>query len=79
MKDQTNKERLLRFLTNYKIFTSPYIRTSTIQKWGSDNYVNEPTRIARTLRSEGYLVRISEKLEKICLGFDTAEDIYLIK
>ena len=74
----SQKDRLKRFLVNYKMFHTPYIRTSQIQKWGTENYVNEPTRISRKLREEGFLERVNQDLEKVLLGFETKEDVYFI-
>jgi hypothetical protein len=52
-----------------------FIRTSSIVKWGSENYCNTADRIARKFRERGKLRRLNDH-EKTSLGYETREDIY---
>ena len=71
-KKMTNKQKLLNWLRRQPQF----VRTSAIQLWGTNNYINEPTRYARKLREEGWLRRLPRE-EMILMGFGkTAEKVY---
>ena len=72
MRKETNKEKLLFWMRRQ----GQYVRTSAVQAWGTHNYINEPTRLARKLREEGKLRRLSKE-EGILSGYGrTAERIY---
>jgi hypothetical protein len=70
----TDKDKLKNFLTGYP---SKFIKTSTIIRWGCDNYCNRAARNSRNLCNEGFLKRLS-RAEAILNGFTGREGIYEI-
>ena len=72
-KSKSKKEQLYEWIKLRK-----EVRTSEIQKWGSENYCNRSMRNARQLATEGLIERIP-KVEKDFRFHDCHEEIWRIK
>jgi len=69
----SHKEKLWEWLK-----TQYYVRSSSVQQWGSDNFVNEPGRYARKLAEEGKIRRLTEEEKDNIFPQRTREGVWKI-
>jgi hypothetical protein len=70
----TDKDKLLRHF--YEHSPDYAFKTSTVIKWGVDNYSNRAPRNARQLAEEGYFERITDPDKKANYGHFGREASY---